>query len=94
MNDLWVMHSSEFILKISVAYLGMQNKPQGAQAGASSGTGGPALAQSDKPVSHQSEPSLSAIMQQMTQIMASFQESSVSESSRPPAFKTLSMKAP
>ncbi|MBW0548118.1 hypothetical protein O181_087833 [Austropuccinia psidii MF-1] len=33
-------------------------------------------------------------MQQMTQIMANFQEASVSESSRPPAFKTPSMKAP
>ncbi|MBW0463153.1 hypothetical protein O181_002868 [Austropuccinia psidii MF-1] len=33
-------------------------------------------------------------MQQMTQIMANFQAASVSESSRPPAFKTPSMKAP
>ncbi|MBW0495440.1 hypothetical protein O181_035155 [Austropuccinia psidii MF-1] len=33
-------------------------------------------------------------MQQMTQIIANSQEASVSESSRPPAFKTPSMKAP
>ncbi|MBW0585588.1 hypothetical protein O181_125303 [Austropuccinia psidii MF-1] len=33
------------------------------------GTGIPTLAQSDQPVSHQSEPSLLDIMQQMTQIM-------------------------
>ncbi|MBW0494013.1 hypothetical protein O181_033728 [Austropuccinia psidii MF-1] len=33
-------------------------------------------------------------MQQMTQIMANLQEASSSESSRPPAFKTPSMKAP
>ncbi|MBW0540562.1 hypothetical protein O181_080277 [Austropuccinia psidii MF-1] len=58
------------------------------------GTGGPTLAQSDQPVSHQSEPSLLAIMQQMTQIMANLQAASSSESSRPPAFKTPSMKAP
>ncbi|MBW0552749.1 hypothetical protein O181_092464 [Austropuccinia psidii MF-1] len=38
--------------------------------GVSQGTGGPTLAQSDQPVSHQSEPSLLAIMQEMTQIMA------------------------
>ncbi|MBW0487737.1 hypothetical protein O181_027452 [Austropuccinia psidii MF-1] len=37
-----------------------------ASVGASQGTGGPTLAQSDKPVSHQSEPSLLEIMQQMT----------------------------
>ncbi|MBW0505762.1 hypothetical protein O181_045477 [Austropuccinia psidii MF-1] len=56
---------------------------------ASQGTGGPTLAHSD-----QSEPSLLAIMQQMTQTMANFQAASVSESLRPPAFKTPSMKAP
>ncbi|MBW0517285.1 hypothetical protein O181_057000 [Austropuccinia psidii MF-1] len=50
-----------------------------APVGASQGTGGPTLVQS--------EPSLLAIMQQMTQIMANFLESSVYESSRPPAFK-------
>ncbi|MBW0576844.1 hypothetical protein O181_116559 [Austropuccinia psidii MF-1] len=61
---------------------------------ASQGTGGPTLAQSNQPVSHQSEPSLLAIMQQMTQIMANLQAASSSEASRPPAFKTLSMKAP
>ncbi|MBW0485884.1 hypothetical protein O181_025599 [Austropuccinia psidii MF-1] len=33
-------------------------------------------------------------MQQMTQIIANLQEDSSSESSRPPAFKTQSMKAP
>ncbi|MBW0591690.1 hypothetical protein O181_131405 [Austropuccinia psidii MF-1] len=37
---------------------------------ASEGTGGPTLAKSNQPVSHQSEPSLLAIMPQMTQIMA------------------------
>ncbi|MBW0558643.1 hypothetical protein O181_098358 [Austropuccinia psidii MF-1] len=37
---------------------------------ASQGTEGPTLAQSNQPVSHQSEPSLLANMQQMTQIMA------------------------
>ncbi|MBW0500988.1 hypothetical protein O181_040703 [Austropuccinia psidii MF-1] len=63
-----------------------------APVGASQGIGQPTLAQSDKPVSHQSEPSLLAIMQQMTQIMANLQEASSSESSRPPDFKTPSMK--
>ncbi|MBW0464593.1 hypothetical protein O181_004308 [Austropuccinia psidii MF-1] len=58
------------------------------------GTGGPTLAQYDQPVSHQSELFLLAIMQQMTKIMANLQAASVSESSRPPAFKTPSMKAP
>ncbi|MBW0590778.1 hypothetical protein O181_130493 [Austropuccinia psidii MF-1] len=65
-----------------------------APVGASQGTEGPTLAQSDQPVSHQSEPSLLAIMQQMTQIMANLHAASVSESSRPPALKTPSMKAP
>ncbi|MBW0566449.1 hypothetical protein O181_106164 [Austropuccinia psidii MF-1] len=60
----------------------------------SQGTGGPALAQSNKPVSYQSEPSLLAIMQQMTQIMANLQAASSFEESRPPAFNTPSMKAP
>ncbi|MBW0571597.1 hypothetical protein O181_111312 [Austropuccinia psidii MF-1] len=41
-----------------------------ALVGASQVTGGPTLAQSNKPVSHHSEPSLVAIMQQMNQIMA------------------------
>ncbi|MBW0488626.1 hypothetical protein O181_028341 [Austropuccinia psidii MF-1] len=50
------------------------------------GTGGPTLAQS--------EPSLLAIMHQMTQIMANLQEASSSEASRPPALKTPCMKAP
>ncbi|MBW0540147.1 hypothetical protein O181_079862 [Austropuccinia psidii MF-1] len=61
---------------------------------ASQGTGGPAIARSNQPVSHQSEPSLLAIVQQMTQIMSNLQEHSVSESSSPPSFKTPSMKAP
>ncbi|MBW0553511.1 hypothetical protein O181_093226 [Austropuccinia psidii MF-1] len=39
----------------------------------SQGTGGPTLSQSNQPVSHQSEPSLLAIMQQMTQIIANLQ---------------------
>ncbi|MBW0499236.1 hypothetical protein O181_038951 [Austropuccinia psidii MF-1] len=65
-----------------------------APVGASQVTGVPTLAKSDQPVSHKSKPSLLAIMQQMTQIMANSQEASVSESSRPPAFKTPSMKAP
>ncbi|MBW0565025.1 hypothetical protein O181_104740 [Austropuccinia psidii MF-1] len=48
---------------------------EGVQApvGASQGTEGPTLAQSNQPVSHESEPSLLAIMQQMTQIMANLQ---------------------
>ncbi|MBW0562400.1 hypothetical protein O181_102115 [Austropuccinia psidii MF-1] len=58
------------------------------------GTGRPTLAQSDHPVPHQSETSLMAIMQQMTQIMANLQAASSSESSRPPAFKTPCMKEP
>ncbi|MBW0581299.1 hypothetical protein O181_121014 [Austropuccinia psidii MF-1] len=45
-----------------------------AHVGASQGTGGPTLAQSNQPVSHKSEPSLLALMQQMTQIMANLQE--------------------
>ncbi|MBW0570428.1 hypothetical protein O181_110143 [Austropuccinia psidii MF-1] len=65
-----------------------------ALVGASEGTRGPTLAQSDQPVSHQTEPSLLAIMQQMTQIMANLQEAASSEVSRPPAFKTPSIKAP
>ncbi|MBW0473910.1 hypothetical protein O181_013625 [Austropuccinia psidii MF-1] len=65
-----------------------------APVGASQGIGGPTLAQSDQPVSHQYEPSLLAIIHQMTQIMANLQAASSSESSRPPAFKTPSMKTP
>ncbi|MBW0527941.1 hypothetical protein O181_067656 [Austropuccinia psidii MF-1] len=53
------------------------------------GTGGPTLAQSNEPVSHKSETSLLAIMQQMTQIMANLEAAS-----RPPTFKTTSMKEP
>ncbi|MBW0487791.1 hypothetical protein O181_027506 [Austropuccinia psidii MF-1] len=65
-----------------------------APVGESQSTGGPTLAQSNQPVSHQYEPSLLAIMQKMTQIMAKIQEASSSEASRIPAFKTPSMKAP
>ncbi|MBW0508939.1 hypothetical protein O181_048654 [Austropuccinia psidii MF-1] len=50
-----------------------------APVGASQGTGGPTLAQSDQPVSHQSAPSLLAIMGQITQIMASLQAASSCE---------------
>ncbi|MBW0562468.1 hypothetical protein O181_102183 [Austropuccinia psidii MF-1] len=64
-----------------------------APVGASEGTRGPTLAQSDQPFSHQTEPSLLAIMQQMTQIMANLQAAASSEVSRPQAFKTPSMKA-
>ncbi|MBW0584445.1 hypothetical protein O181_124160 [Austropuccinia psidii MF-1] len=46
----------------------------------SQSTGGPTLAQSDQPVSHQSEPSLLAIKNQMTQIMANLQAASSSGS--------------
>ncbi|MBW0475812.1 hypothetical protein O181_015527 [Austropuccinia psidii MF-1] len=60
-----------------------------APVGASQGTGGSALAKSNKPVSHQSEPSLLAIMQELTQIMANIQADSSSDS-----FKTKSMKEP
>ncbi|MBW0576511.1 hypothetical protein O181_116226 [Austropuccinia psidii MF-1] len=65
-----------------------------APVGESEGTRGQTLAQSDQPVSHQTEPSFLAIMQQMTQTMANLQAASSSEASRPPAFKTPSMKAP
>ncbi|MBW0561419.1 hypothetical protein O181_101134, partial [Austropuccinia psidii MF-1] len=71
---------------------GTQGVP--APLGASQGTGGPTLAQSNQPVSHQSEPSLLTIMQQMTHIMANPQVASSSEASRPPDFKSPSMKAP
>ncbi|MBW0550078.1 hypothetical protein O181_089793 [Austropuccinia psidii MF-1] len=63
-----------------------------APVGASQGTGGSTLSQYNQPVSHQSEPSLLAIMKQMTQIMANLQEASSYESSRPPAFKNPSIK--
>ncbi|MBW0510507.1 hypothetical protein O181_050222 [Austropuccinia psidii MF-1] len=62
--------------------------------GASQGIGGPTLAESDQPVSHQYEPSFLDIMHQMTQIMANIQSDLSSDSSRPPAFRTLSIKAP
>ncbi|MBW0468786.1 hypothetical protein O181_008501 [Austropuccinia psidii MF-1] len=65
-----------------------------APVGASEGTRGPNLAQYYQPVSHQTEPSLLAIMQQRTQIMANLQAAASFEVSRPPAFKTPSMKAP
>ncbi|MBW0479173.1 hypothetical protein O181_018888 [Austropuccinia psidii MF-1] len=57
--------------------------------GPSQGTGGPTIAQSNQP-----EPSLLAIMQQMTQIMANLQAASSSEASRPSDFNSPSMKAP
>ncbi|MBW0560991.1 hypothetical protein O181_100706, partial [Austropuccinia psidii MF-1] len=60
----------------------------------SEGTGVPALAQYNQPVYHQSYPSLLAIMQQMTQIMANLQEAFSFDDSRPPAFNIQSMKAP
>ncbi|MBW0590977.1 hypothetical protein O181_130692 [Austropuccinia psidii MF-1] len=63
-------------------------------AEASQGTGGPTLAQSNQPVSHQSEPSLLTIMRKMTHIMTNLQAASSSEGSRPPALKTPSTKAP
>ncbi|MBW0498505.1 hypothetical protein O181_038220 [Austropuccinia psidii MF-1] len=62
--------------------------------GASQGTGGPTPSQSNQPVSHQSEPCLVAIILKMTQIIPNIQEASSSEASRPPAFKTPSMKEP
>ncbi|MBW0527768.1 hypothetical protein O181_067483 [Austropuccinia psidii MF-1] len=65
-----------------------------APVGVPQGTGGPTLAHSDQPVSHQSETFLLAIMQKMPQIMANLQAASTSELSRTPAFKTPSMKAP
>ncbi|MBW0483121.1 hypothetical protein O181_022836 [Austropuccinia psidii MF-1] len=54
-------------------YDGTEGVP--APMGASQGAGGPTLAQYNKPFSHQSEPSLLAIMKQMTQIMANLQAS-------------------
>ncbi|MBW0527918.1 hypothetical protein O181_067633 [Austropuccinia psidii MF-1] len=65
-----------------------------APVGAFQGIGGQTLAQFDQPVSHHSEPSLLAIFHQMAQIMANLQDAVSSESSRPPAFNTPSMKAP
>ncbi|MBW0486686.1 hypothetical protein O181_026401 [Austropuccinia psidii MF-1] len=58
------------------------------------GTEGPTTAQSNQTVSHKAEPSLLAIIQQMTQIMANIQEASSSEASRQLAFKPPSIKAP
>ncbi|MBW0465573.1 hypothetical protein O181_005288 [Austropuccinia psidii MF-1] len=53
-----------------------------APVGESQGTGGPTLAKSNQPVSHQSEPYLSAIMQQMTQFMTNLESDSSPEASR------------
>ncbi|MBW0480015.1 hypothetical protein O181_019730 [Austropuccinia psidii MF-1] len=64
-----------------------------APLGESQGTGGPNLVHSDQLVSHKSEKSLLAIMQQVTQIITNLQAASLSEGSRPPSFNTLSMKA-
>ncbi|MBW0504197.1 hypothetical protein O181_043912 [Austropuccinia psidii MF-1] len=58
-------------------YNGSEAAP--APVGASEGTRGPTLAQSDQPVSHQTEPSLLPIMHQMTQIMANLQAAASSE---------------
>ncbi|MBW0460364.1 hypothetical protein O181_000079 [Austropuccinia psidii MF-1] len=65
-----------------------------APVGASQGTGGPTIAQSNKPVSHQYEPSWLAIMHKITQIMTNIEGASSSEASRPPAFKTPFMTSP
>ncbi|MBW0478173.1 hypothetical protein O181_017888 [Austropuccinia psidii MF-1] len=65
-----------------------------AAVGASQGTGGPTLAQSNQAVSHQSESFLFAIMKQMTHIISNLQEASSSKASRPPAFKSPSMEEP
>ncbi|MBW0503363.1 hypothetical protein O181_043078 [Austropuccinia psidii MF-1] len=73
-------------------YDGTEGVP--APMGESQGTGGPTRALSNQPVFHQSEPSLLAIMQQMTQIMANLQAASPSEASRSQAFNPPSMKAP
>ncbi|MBW0501325.1 hypothetical protein O181_041040 [Austropuccinia psidii MF-1] len=62
--------------------------------GASQGTGVPILAQSNQPVSHQSKPSLLAIMQHMTQCMANLKAASSYEASRPQACRTPSIKEP
>ncbi|MBW0495482.1 hypothetical protein O181_035197 [Austropuccinia psidii MF-1] len=73
-------------------YDGTEGVP--APVGALQGTGGPTISQSNQPVSHYSEPSLLAIMKQMTQIMPNLQESSFSEAQRPPDLRTPSMKVP
>ncbi|MBW0471066.1 hypothetical protein O181_010781 [Austropuccinia psidii MF-1] len=62
--------------------------------GASQGAGRPTLSQSNQNFYHHSVPSLLAIMQQMIKIMENIQADSSSEVKRPPALKTLSMKAP
>ncbi|MBW0485235.1 hypothetical protein O181_024950 [Austropuccinia psidii MF-1] len=61
---------------------------------ASQGTEGPTLAQNNNPVYNQSEPSLLAIMQQMTHIMVNLQAAPSSEASIQPAFKKPSVKEP
>ncbi|MBW0479136.1 hypothetical protein O181_018851 [Austropuccinia psidii MF-1] len=65
-----------------------------APVGTSQGTGGPTRAKSDQHVSDKSEPSLFSFMQKITHIMANLQAASSFEASRPPSFKTPSMKAP
>ncbi|MBW0506573.1 hypothetical protein O181_046288 [Austropuccinia psidii MF-1] len=62
--------------------------------GASEGTEWPLLAQCNQHVSHQSEPSLLDIIQQMTQTMAHIQAASSSEASRRPTFKNTPIKEP
>ncbi|MBW0485883.1 hypothetical protein O181_025598 [Austropuccinia psidii MF-1] len=79
----------------SVEDEGSENtEPAPTPVGASQDIGGSTLAQSNQPLSHQYEPFLLAIMQQMTQNMANVQEASSSEASKPPSFNTSSMKAP
>ncbi|MBW0569996.1 hypothetical protein O181_109711 [Austropuccinia psidii MF-1] len=97
----WIWHGYAILRSKKVDFHGCDKEEESdgteaapAPVGASEGTRGPALAQSDKPGSHQTEPSLLAIMQQMTQIMANLQADASSEVSKPPAFKTPSMKAP
>ncbi|MBW0469447.1 hypothetical protein O181_009162 [Austropuccinia psidii MF-1] len=55
-----------------------------APVGVSQGTGGPTISQCNQPASHQSEPSLLSMMQQMTQIMANLQTALSSKAVRHP----------
>ncbi|MBW0507601.1 hypothetical protein O181_047316 [Austropuccinia psidii MF-1] len=65
-----------------------------ALVGASQCSEGPTLALSNQPVPHKFEPSLLAIMQQMTQIMTNLQAASSLKTSILSSFKTSSMKEP
>ncbi|MBW0539946.1 hypothetical protein O181_079661 [Austropuccinia psidii MF-1] len=80
--------------KIKFFFRGNGTEGVPAPVGASQRIGGPTLPQYYQPVSNKSETSFLAIMQQMTQIIANSKAASSSESSRPPAFKDPSMKAP